>query len=159
MLFGYFRLRNLMSQFIWDWVICHPKLLYEGIYQSGTSAMFCNACTNCFCNNKSLKLQLQNLIFEVAFVWESQHANTQQLHGIYIWHSPVPGNIFHWDFPFFSLFLFIQCLPQKIQASAFGRNLGCAPYAQISKFSKYSFFIALLLSSWKSYNNCLYRRW
>ena len=29
-----------------------------------------------------------------------------------------------------SLFLFIQCLPQKIQVSAFGRNLGCAPYAQ-----------------------------
>ena len=29
-----------------------------------------------------------------------------------------------------SLFSFIQCLPQKIQVSAFGRNLGCAAYAQ-----------------------------
>ena len=29
-----------------------------------------------------------------------------------------------------SLCLFIQCLPQKIQVSAFGRNLGCAPYAK-----------------------------
>ena len=29
-----------------------------------------------------------------------------------------------------SLFLFIQCAPQKIKVSAFRRNLGYAPYAQ-----------------------------
>ena len=34
------------------------------------------------------------------------------------------------------LFQFIQCLPQKIQVSAFWRNLGCAPYAQNLVFFK-----------------------
>ena len=58
--------------------------------------------------------------------------------------SPVPGNIFRWDFPFFRLSLMAlnfqgnvisstfqkpvfwlkQCLPQKIKLSAFRRNLG-----------------------------------
>ena len=49
-----------------------------------------------------------------------------------------------------SMISFIQWLPQKIQVSAFRCNLGCASYAQswvfFLKYSKYSFFVALLLS-------------
>ena len=44
------------------------------------------------------------------------------------------GSRFSWKWNFFKIpkafFSFIQCLPQKIQVSAFGHNLGCAAYTQ-----------------------------
>ena len=90
------------------------------------------------------------------------------------------ANIFRWYFPFSgsdwwlsifmeteflenskSLFLFIQCLPQKIQVSALRRNLGCAPYArnwvffQIYEIQYFFLFITQLfkkkLQQWALY--------
>ena len=84
----------------------------------------------------------------------------------YIWHSPVPGNIFRWDFHFLRLilmalnfhgnwfffqnfkrlFLFRQCLPQKIQVSAFRRTVR-QKLGVFSKFMKFNIYFAVLLSS------------
>ena len=43
-------------------------------------------------------------ILKILLVW-AKISKTFILENIYIWHSPVPGNIFHWDFPFFRLSL------------------------------------------------------
>ena len=121
-------------------------------------------------NNKVHKKR-RTKVFAVSFFFKNNyHLKCQSNSKEYIWNSPVLGDIFHWDFPFFRLSLMApnlhgngislkfqkpvlvtQCLPQKIEVSAFRHNLGCAPYAWnwvfFFKLWNSTFLFSFLLSS------------